>query len=145
MTTWYADLIERLHWQAAAGHVRSRMGKWHGGCFFKPRGRGCSDALAPRRPDEPLYTPSRLLFNETALRLAVGRSTKGSTNGSLTREAFDCARRGGGRDMLSVGTCLRMAEFYTPQLAARVTDYARDDLLLYGYPVWNGSVSTPWY
>jgi hypothetical protein len=142
---WYARLIERLHWEAAAGHARSRMGSWHGGCFFKPQGRSCHNALVPRRPDEPLYVQSPLLLNTTALTIAVCRSSKGLANGSLTQEAFDCARLVGGRDMLSVSACLRMAEFYTPQLAARVTEYARDDLLLYGYPEWNGSVSRPWY
>lgn len=42
-------------------------------------------------------------------------------------------------------TCVSMAEHYTPEIASAVTEYARDDLVRFGYPVWHGDVAQPWY
>ena len=35
--------------------------------------------------------------------------------------------------------------YYTPELAAAVTQYAKSDLEHFGYPVWDGNVENPWF
>ena len=50
---------------------------------------------------------------------------------------------GGGRNRQ--GTCEKMQKYYTPALAALVSEYARSDLDMLGYPEWMGDTAEPWY
>ena len=46
--------------------------------------------------------------------------------------------------MVTHGLASVMAQYYTPALAELVTEYARTDLELFHYQVWNGDPSQPW-
>eukprot|EP00966_Prymnesium_polylepis_P254348 5877914-Prymnesium_polylepis.2 len=45
---------------------------------------------------------------------------------------------------LACGACA-VEEHYTPELAQIVTTWAKRDLETFGYPEWDGRLSTPWY
>jgi len=93
--------------------------RWKSGCFYRPPNHSCADAL--RVPE------------------ATG-AVAGSPGGT-----------GCMADSLHLRTphvrhaCARLAEYYTPELAAVVTATFRRDLERFNYPVWDGDVAHPWH
>ena len=42
------------------------------------------------------------------------------------------------------GACSKLTEYYTAEVAALVTEWAHDDLVMFGYPPWTPSAETPY-
>ena len=116
MDDWFADVVGTLGWEASTSDAG-----WDGGCFYRPVGTDCGTAL--------LLPPA----NATTSAPSAGRGGGGG----------GCGR--GGHGGHAHGGCEAMAAHYTPELAARVTAFARGDLVRFGYPEWHGNVSEPWY
>lgn len=117
MSRWYAPLVQEL---GLAKDTQDR--RWKRGCFYRPPNGSCADALkVPMEAEVDGRTRSR--------------HTK-------TRCVADAQHM---RTAHVMHSCNRLAEFYTPELAAIVTATFRGDLERFDYPEWNGDVANPWH
>ena len=95
-------------------HVSHRA--WRGGCWFKPAGTTCPDALLPPKAG---YTR------------AMGRECIGT---ACSRDAKH-----------ETGAVSKLHTFYSPHEAAMVTEFFREDLRMFDYPEWRAAPGTvPW-
>lgn len=125
MAEWYAALIRELGLEESVMHGWPR----EGGCFYVPPGRTCDSSLssagAARRrgcAGRAWGSEKDIVTNQSSLRTPRTGSITGVTS-----------------------ACTRMSQYYTPGLARAVTRYAFADLHAFGYPVWHGDVSRPWF
>ena len=107
MASWYAPLVEELGLVSAVNHSA-----WRGGCFWKPPGGTCADAL-----------------DVVAAAAAAAAGNKTRAKCGLTEEQ---------RVEHTHGSCHLLETFYSSDLAAIVTQYAKDDLDAFGYVPWPG-------
>ena len=108
---WYPALVARL---GIREHVSHRA--WRGGCWFKPAGTTCPDALLPPKAG---YTR------------AMGRECIGT---ACSRDAKH-----------ETGAVSKLHTFYSPREAAMVTEFFREDLRMFDYPEWRAAPGTvPW-
>jgi hypothetical protein len=115
MSSWYAPLVRELGIANATQDDR-----WKRGCFFIPPNGTCADAL--NVPD-------------TAAGVGVG---SGEGSKCVADEQHVPTHH-------VMHSCARLAEYYTPKLAAVVTATFRKDLERFGYPKWNGDISRKWH
>lgn len=120
--TWYPGLMRRLGLVAAVNDSRS----WGAdGCAWKPQGGTCQDALQEHQPGRARAAEERACVRD-------GRETVSGQS---------AATLGGNQKAHSTGACAKLREFYTPELAALVTEWARADLVAFDYPAWNPALS----
>ena len=95
-------------------HVSHRA--WRGGCWFKPAGTTCPDALLPPK---------------AGYLRAMGHACDGA---SCSRDAKH-----------ETGAVSKLHTFYSPREAAMVTEFFREDLRMFDYPEWRAAPGTvPW-
>jgi hypothetical protein len=115
MSRWYAPLVREL------GLAKDTQDKrWKRGCFYRPPNGSCADAL-----HEP--------WMEDVANCSGVDDTKCVADAQHVHTEH------------MTHSCARLAEYYTPKLAAVVTATYRDDLERFGYPSWDGDVAHPWH
>ena len=108
---WYPALVARL---GIREHVSHRA--WRGGCWFKPAGTTCPDALLPPK---------------AGYMRAMGHACDGA---SCSRDAKH-----------ETGAVSKLHTYYSPREAAMVTEFFREDLRMFDYPEWRAAPGTvPW-
>eukprot|EP00191_Tetraselmis_sp_GSL018_P007482 CAMPEP_0177619662 /NCGR_PEP_ID=MMETSP0419_2-20121207/26406_1 /TAXON_ID=582737 /ORGANISM="Tetraselmis sp., Strain GSL018" /LENGTH=174 /DNA_ID=CAMNT_0019118997 /DNA_START=629 /DNA_END=1153 /DNA_ORIENTATION=- len=122
LDTWYVTFLEltRLQQEAAYGwHIDSYFNvlKQEQTCFYRPRGLDCSD-VEKTAADCLERHPQSQQGNQSAPAASTHQQPK------FQRSAT-------GADHV-------LHDFYTPDLAAKVTEIFRPDLVAFGYPAWDG-------
>ena len=102
-----------------------------------PRRRACI------RAQRALIVESKLTLRVATPTTQAARRCKVTSVATLPAGIKQFLKGSDGRN--AQGACQRMEKYYTPELAAAVTQYAKSDLEHFGYPVWDGNVENPWF
>merc|ERR1711920_921410 len=126
---WHADVMRTLGLTQTANNP-----SWPGGCWNRAPNRTCGDILKHL----PVPLPASAVTqtegqSESHLQPCIPRvCSVGNIHVSHSGYKHN------------TGACWLMQSFYTKELAAIVTDFARIDLQVFGYPPWAGpSRTTP--
>ena len=126
MPRWYPPLVRELGIRRSV--LNSTTWKSKGGCFFKPPGVSCTDALREvnETHQERGAAAQQRQCDQTPIKQQDPRTSTGrSSNTKVLTNA-----------------CGRLIAFYTPELADLVTDMFSEDLSTLGYGRWRAAPGT---